>query len=113
MKRLFFLLAVTSAAACGDVTTQSPPHTVASVKFRMESPFCGATLKFAVTLFVDSTSVGTDSLADGQISRVFTTTPGPHHLYATSPAHFTFTGDTTVTLVADSTFTTRVNAYCS
>jgi hypothetical protein len=95
-------------ASCANPEQPAAAH----VNFRMESLLCGPSQKFALTFFIDQIAVGTDSLHDGQISAIFTTSPGSHHLSATIPRVIS-TGDTTVVVKADSTFTGRVNVYCS
>ena len=101
-------LAIIAISGCADIAAPS----AARVQFRMESLLCGPIRKFALTFHIDSTTVGTDSFSDGQKSTVFATTPGIHHLSATIPG-WTSTGDTTLVLKADTTFTTRVSVYCS
>ena len=107
MKPSLVILAVL-LASCSNPAQPSAAH----VNFRMESILCGPSQKFAVTFHIDQTVVGTDSLHDGQFSAVFSTTPGSHHLSTTIPG-WTLTGDTTVVLKSDTTFTGRVNIYCS
>ena len=108
MKRFLSVIACVLLAGCSNPAEPA----VATVKFRMESLLCGPSQKFALTFFIDQIVAGTDSLHDGQFSGVFSTTPGSHHLSAKIPGWIS-TGDTTVVLKADTTFTGRVNVYCS
>ena len=80
----------------------------ATVQFKVDAPFCGPRkLQFLIDLNV----VGNETLSQGQTSRVFTTTLGPHDIRAVASTGFT--QDTVVTLTAGETLILTYSEYCS
>jgi hypothetical protein len=107
LRALLFTLTIATLAACSNPDAPTP----ARVQFTLASPFCGPE-KFGIRFMIDSVVAGADTLSNGQSSPVFLSTPGAHHLSGAGIGVIV-TGDTTVTLRADSVFTAVVNIYCS
>jgi hypothetical protein len=112
MSRRLLIVSLIAALAAESSCHNPEAPAAAYVKFRLDSPFCGPQ-KYGLRFIIDQTVAGSDSLANGQYSASFSTTPGSHLLRGVMTGGGTATGDTTVVLKADSTFTAVVNFYCS
>lgn len=99
---------VVATLACGAGTVLAPTY----VQFKIDAPFCGSTPN-TYQFSIDGTVIGVDTLKHGQLSRVYTTSPGLHGLRARLPNAPNFLQDTTATLNAGTTFTDMVGLYCS
>jgi len=109
MKTIIAALLLAASAGCAASTAP----TSALVRFRLDAPFCSLTTKMPLQFSADGVILGTDSLASGQLSPLYIVTAGTHRLATKALNGWIVTGDTTLVLRADSTYTMAANIYCS
>jgi hypothetical protein len=102
---LFLLLA---ALGCNDSPTAT--HN-AEVQFRVNAPLCSGG-RFGFQFAIDQEMVGSDTLLDKQLSKVYSATPGPH-LLGVWRNSARFIPDSAVVLQAGETHVEVVEFYCS
>ena len=105
---LGFALGALSLGACTDVPTVTA---LSAVQYSIASPLCGGSA-FTFVFSADGTALGTESLKNGQLSKVYMLTSGTHVISAPF-ASASVSLDTTVTLVAGKSFNRVVEMYCS
>ena len=100
MRRIIAALSLLTLAACGGGGTE-PIATTGTVFFKIDALTCTGTA--AVTLFIDGSAVGTETMSAGSTSKGYTTSAASHILGARTATYLW--PNTTMTVPAGSSIT--------